>query len=54
MLGDITIEMSREAAWISAFWASVKPVVPITILTPNSRATRRWAIVPSGRVKSIR
>ena len=32
---------------------ALKPVVPITALTPSSRQTARCASVPSGRVKSI-
>ena len=53
MLGAITIAMCCACAAISAFCASLKPVVPITALTPSSRHTARCASVPSGRVKSI-
>jgi hypothetical protein len=53
MLGDITMPISRAAAAISAFCASVKPVVPMTMRTPWARQAARWASVPSGRVKSI-
>ena len=45
--------MCSACAAISAFCASLKPVVPITALTPSSRHTARCASVPSGRVKSI-
>ena len=45
--------MSLAASAISAFCASLKPVVPITACTPSSRHTARCASVPSGRVKSI-
>jgi hypothetical protein len=41
------------AAAISAFWASLKPVVPMTARTPCRRQAARCASVPSGRVKSI-
>ena len=53
MLGASTIAMSRAWAAMSAFCASLKPVVPITALTPSSRQIARCASVPSGRVKSI-
>ncbi len=53
MLGAITMAMSLAASAISAFCSSVKPVVPMTSLTPNSRQILKCASVPSGRVKSI-
>ncbi len=37
MLGAITMAMSCAAAAISAFCASLKPVVPMTACTPSSR-----------------
>ena len=46
--------MDFAASAISAFCASVKPVVPMTAFTPCCTQTRKWASVPSGRVKSIR
>jgi hypothetical protein len=48
MLGAITIAMSRAASAIWCFWASLKPVVPITRLTPRSRQADRCASVPFG------
>ncbi len=54
MLGAITIAMRFAASAISAFCSSEKPVVPITRFTPCASQARRWSIVPSGRVKSIR
>src|SRR3990167_8411827 len=53
MLGAMTMAVGCAWAAISAFCASVKPVVPMTALTPSSAHTARWASVPSGRVKSI-
>src|SRR3989338_6980094 len=54
MLGAMTMAVRWAKTAISAFCASVKPVVPTTAFTPSSQHTARWARVPSGRVKSIR
>ena len=53
MFGAITRAMC--CAWVvtMACCAAVKPVVPMTTLTPKVWHTAKWASVPSGRVKSI-
>src|SRR5262245_51263573 len=48
----MTTAMSCAASAISFFCAALKPVVPITTLTPCLRHAARFASVPSGRVKS--
>jgi hypothetical protein len=54
MLGDSITAVRRAYSAMRAFCSSLKPVVPMTSLTPSSAQMARWSMVPSGRVKSIR
>src|SRR3954452_12629594 len=54
MLGASMTGMSRAASAIWLLCSALKPVVPITMPTWSRRHTCKCAMVPSGRVKSIR
>ena len=52
-LGAITMPIFFDASAICCFCASVNPVVPMTMRTPAATHSSRWAMVASGRVKSM-
>ena len=54
MFGANTTPIFSPACFNCAFCSSEKPVVPMIIFTLWRSAASRCAIVPSGRVKSIR